>query len=200
MPLTRRRLPHITQPTKAVFLTWRLHDSLPAHRPFLSESLTSGQAFAVMDRLLDTSRSGPTYLRQPGIADTVVEATHYASEVLGFFALHAFVVMPNHAHLLITPAIPLARLTKSLKGITARRANALLCATGNTFWQDESYDHVVRDRREFERIQRYIEDNPVRAALVKDASEYRWSSGAGATWRSPADLEVCAGPPGPASS
>src|ERR1035441_6499839 len=37
----------------AVFLTWRLHDSLPPHRPFPTDTLNSGQAFAAMDRLLD---------------------------------------------------------------------------------------------------------------------------------------------------
>jgi len=121
----------------------------------------------------------------------LVQSLRYTGEVLKHYVLHAFVVMPNHVHLLITPAVPLPRLTKSLKGFTVRRANALLGTMGIAFWQDESYDHVVRDRREFERIRLYIENNPVRAALVHDASEYRWSSAAGATWTSPADLEVC---------
>jgi putative DNA methylase len=84
--------------------------------------------------------------------------------------------MPNHVHTLVTASVPLARLTKSLKGITAKKANAILGLTGRPVSQEESYDHVVRDKKEFERIWNYIEQNPVRAGLVREASEYRWSS------------------------
>jgi putative transposase len=82
---------------------------------------------------------------------------------------------------------PLPKLTKSLKGITAKRANAILGLTGRPFWQVESYDHVVRSEREFEKIRSYIEENPVRAGLVREASEYAWSSAGWATRGSPAD-------------
>jgi REP element-mobilizing transposase RayT len=95
-----------------------------------------------MDRLLDEARDGAFYLRQPAVADMIVEAIQYNASVLGHFALHAFVVMPNHVHLLATPAVALPKLTKSLKGITAKRANAMLALTGSPFWQEESYDHA----------------------------------------------------------
>jgi len=172
----RRRLPHVYVTEHPVFLTWRLEGSLPRHRPFLSDTLCSGQAFAALDRLLDEARTGPTYLRQPAIADLVVEAIRFNADSIGHYALHAFVVMPNHVHLLVTPAVALPKLTKSLKGITAKRANAMLGSTGRSFWQAESWDRVVRDGREFGRIQNYIEQNPVRAGLVAQPSEYRWSS------------------------
>jgi putative transposase len=82
------------------------------------------------------------------------------------------------------------KLTKSLKGITAKRAHAMLGLTGNSFWQEESYDHLIRHDREFEKIGNYIEVNPVRAGLVREASEYRWSSAGWATGGSPADEGV----------
>ena len=129
-----------------------------------------------MDRLLDEANSGPFYLRQPAIADMVVEAIHYNAHTLRQYFLHAFAVMPNHVHMLVTPAVPLFQLTKSLKGITGKRANAMLALTGSSFWQEESYDHLVRHEREFEKIRNYIEENPVRAGLVREASQYRWSS------------------------
>jgi REP element-mobilizing transposase RayT len=165
-----------------------LHGSLPPNRAFPTEALTSGQAFAAMDRLLEQARTGPFYLRQPEIADMIVEAIYYNANVLGHYELHAFVVMPNHVHLLVTPAISLPKLTKSLKGITAKRANAILALTGTTFWQEESYDHQVRNSQEFEKIKRYIEHNPVRAGLVLESTDYRWSSRA--TGGSPADQGV----------
>ncbi len=98
--------------------------------------------------------------------------------------------MPNHVHLLVTPAVPLPKLMKSLKGITARRANSMLGSTGRAFWQEESYDHLVRHEREFDKIRAYIEENPVRAGLVVAAPHYRWSSAAWATGGSPADQGV----------
>jgi hypothetical protein len=56
------------------------------------------------------------------------------------------------------------------------KANRILGTTGKPFWQDESYDRLVRDEREFARIARYIEMNPVRAGLVTVACEFPWSS------------------------
>jgi putative transposase len=166
---------------RSVFLTWRLHDSLPPHRIFAADALNSGEAFAAMDRLLDETRTGSFHLRQPAIADMIVEAIEDNGNILKHYVLHAFVVMPNHVHLLATPAVALPKLTKSLKGVTAKRANAILGLTGTPFWQEESYDHLIRNEQEFNQIQNYIEQNPVRAGLVKEASEYRWSSAGWAT-------------------
>ncbi len=128
-----------------------------------------------MDRLLDEARAGPFYLRQPLIACMVVEAIRYNGAALEQFDLHAFVVMPNHVHLLVTPFIPLPQLTKSVKGITAKRANVLLERTGFPFWQDETFDYTLRER-EFENVKAYIEYNPVRAGLAHTPENYRWSS------------------------
>jgi putative DNA methylase len=176
MEFYRRRLPHLDVPNRSVFLTWRLHGSLPANRPFPETSIDSGRAFVLMDRLLDQVRTGPFYLRQEPIAEIVLQAIHYNAAALGQYQLHAWVIMPNHVHLLITPAVPLAKITKSLKGITARRANALLGLEGKPFWQDESYDHVVRNERQFTHIRNYIEENPVRAGLVVTAEGFPRSS------------------------
>jgi len=87
-----------------------------------------------MDQLLDQTRAGPFYLRQPALADMVVETIHFSATVLGHCTLHAYVVMPNHVHLLATPAVALCKLTKSLKGITAKRANTMLALPGSSFW------------------------------------------------------------------
>ena len=143
-----------------------------------------------MDRLLDETCTGPFYLRRPNVAEMIAEAIQYNSETLGHYVLHAFVVMPNHVHILVTPAIALRLVTKSLKGITAKRANVMLRLTGEPFWQEESYDHIARDRREFDALRGYIEENPVKAGLVVRAEDYRWSSAGWATRGSPADEGV----------
>jgi hypothetical protein len=115
-------------------------------------------------------------LGQPEIAQLVVNALHYGQDVLHHYLLDAFVVMPSHIHLLVTPKVDVPKLLRSLKGITAKRANQVLGPMGQPFWQAESYDHVVRDGREEDRIRAYIEENPVRAGLCRTACEYPWSS------------------------
>jgi REP element-mobilizing transposase RayT len=87
--------------------------------------------------------------------------------------------MPNHVHILINPKTSLPRLTKAVKNYSARQANALLERTGEPFWQDESYDHWVRDHKELEKIIQYLEANPQRAGLVKRPEDWPWSSASG---------------------
>ena len=128
-----------------------------------------------MDRLLDSACSGPVYLRHPEIAKMVVEAIHYRAAI-PHYDLHAYVVMANHVHLLITPHIEVSKLMQSLKRFTAREGNRILGLTGQPFWQDESYDRLVRNTIEFNRIAQYIETNPISAGLVAAAEQFQWSS------------------------
>ena len=62
------------------------------------------------------------------------------------------------------------------------------------FWQDESYDHWVRNRQQRDRMVRYIEDNPVSAGLVASAEQWGWSS-AGGQWAPPAPPQKHSGTP-----
>ncbi len=176
MTLYQRRLPHWHPDGRPLFLTWRLHGSLPPHRFFLTGEVSAGKAFVAMDRLLDTARTGPLHLARPEIARMVLEALLEGQDSLHHYDLHAFVVMANHVHALITPKAPAPKLLNRLKGSTARRANQMLGLTGRTFWQDESYDRWVRNDTEFQRIRAYIEENPVRAGLVAAPEDYPWSS------------------------
>jgi REP element-mobilizing transposase RayT len=170
-----RRLPHWDVVGHPVFVTFRLHGSLPANRIFAPEPLSSaGKAFAALDRLLDTSTTGPLFLRQPEIARMIVAALQHGDKQLHRYELHAFVVMPNHVHLLATPHMPATQWLGPLKGFTSHQGNRLLGSHGS-FWQDESYDHLVR-AGEFERIRGYIELNPVKAGLALLPEEFPWSS------------------------
>ena len=128
------------------------------------------------DRALDRHSSGPTWLRHPPIADLVARAIRIADEERQFYELRAWVVMPNHVHLLILPQVPVAVLRRWLKGSTAREANRILGRTGQPFWQDESYDHYLRQRSQIDRTVTYIEQNPVSAGLVDSAERWPWSS------------------------
>ncbi len=70
--------------------------------------------------------------------------------------------LPNQVHLPILPRVPVSALMKWLKGSTARGANQILGRTGMRFWQDESYDHYLRDSRQLNRTMAYIEETRFR--------------------------------------
>ena len=172
-----RRLPHWNLIGNPLFVTFRLHGTLPDNRIFPPDYLAhSGKAFATMDRILDTTILGPRFLADPRIAQLVVGALQHGAAVSGRYELHSFVVMPNHVHILVTSQVASPEWLGPLKGFTAHRANQILGRHGEPFWQDESYDHLVRSGAEFERIRGYIEQNPVTAGLVTAADQYRWSS------------------------
>lgn len=125
---------------------------------------------------MDRATCGPLWLKDSRIAAVVVETLHFAASELKLYRLEAYVVMANHIHILIFPNAPLAKITKSVKGFSAKKANKILNRTGEAFWQDESFDHWVRRESSFGRIKLYIENNPVSAGLVKSAEEWPWSS------------------------
>jgi hypothetical protein len=156
MLTSQRHLPHWYAIGQPLFVTFRLHGSLPCGREFPPQSTSSGEAFLCLDRLLDGARIGPTYLAMPSIAGIVADSMRHCSEI--DYRLHAWVIMPNHVHLLATPRTDVSD------------------RTGQAFWQEESYDRLVRTPGEFTKIEAYILTNPVKAGLARSAAEYRWSS------------------------
>ena len=189
----RRRLPHIQMAGATYFITFRLANSLPVEtlESLRAESqkiknLPAEQAFlahehwfARYDDFLDRIVCGESFLKDGKIADMVAESIKFRNDKI--YDLAAFSVMPNHAHLVCTPLekstsvfYGLTEILHSLKRHTARQANLLLGRTG-AFWQDESYDHIVRDEAELERIIKYVLYNPVKAGLVDDWSQWQWS-------------------------
>jgi REP element-mobilizing transposase RayT len=99
--------------------------------------------------------------------------------------LHALVVMSTHVHLLFdmrfdseNQIIPMRKLTHSIKSYSAHEINKAFGLEG-TVWQDESFDHVIRDQTAFEEKLLYIRMNPVKAGVVKRAEDYKWF------WQSP---------------
>lgn len=184
------RLPHWDQQGRTYSLTFRLADSVPApllaqHRleeatwrsqhpePWTPEvELQYLRRFTgAIERWLDQGH-GECLLRRPGCAEIIAGA-------LRFFEgqrtrLHAWVVMPNHVHVLteIIAGHDLPTLMESWKGFMARAVNAHLGRTG-TLWQKGYHDRLIRDWEHFANVVRYIRRNPAKAALPPGA----WLSG-----------------------
>jgi putative transposase len=92
------------------------------------------------------------------------------------YLLHEFVVMPDHIHLLLTPAssISVERAVQFIKGGFSYRLRKL---ERILVWQQSFTNHRIRDAEDFERHCEYVRLNPVRAGLVRDAGAYPFSSG-----------------------
>ena len=175
----RRRLPHFHPDGEYLFVTWRLHGSLPVPPPDVIHA-TPGHAFAAQDRALAQSR-GTLWLSDSRVARQVAETIRDGERQKRFYESQAWVIMPNHVHLLILPQVALPKITHWIKGRTAREANRLLGRAGEPFWQHESYDHWVRSQKELHRIAAYIEENPVSAGLAATPEDWPWSSATGAS-------------------
>jgi REP element-mobilizing transposase RayT len=188
MAFYRRNLPHWHPEGRSIFLTWRLYGSLPASviratRTARNGSATEnedspGKRFKLLDAALDSCTFGPRWLADPKIA-AYTEYPILRGAELGRYELHAYVIMPNHVHVLLEPRLALPKITGVMKGVAARDANAALNRVGKPFWQDESFDHWVRNPAEFDRIRYYIELNPVSANLVAKPEDWEWSSASG---------------------
>ncbi|MFZ3211886.1 MAG: transposase [Terriglobales bacterium] len=92
------------------------------------------------------------------------------------FALHEFVIMPDHVHLLLTPAptLTLERAMQFIKGgfsyrVGKTRPNLMV-------WEKSFTNHRIRDERDYQQHREYIHQNPVRRHLAQDASEFPYSS------------------------
>lgn len=123
----------------------------------------------------EDSGAGACWLKDDRIARIVEQALLHFDGAR--YRLLAWCVMPNHVHVVIEThqGFPLGEVVHSWKSFTANQANKVLGRTG-PFWMADYYDRFVRDERHFLAVVRYVTENPVKAGLVSDASQWRWSS------------------------
>ena len=90
----------------------------------------------------------------------------------GHYKLHAFVVMPDHIHFLLTPqGVTIERVVGLIKGGFSHRMGSRF-----PIWQRGFTDHRIRDKNEFVMRRNYIHQNPVRAGIVELCEAYPYSS------------------------
>ena len=124
-------------------------DELVRLRAFHAEKIES---------YLDCGR-GECWLRRNDIASVVADAFKYFQGER--YRLFAWCIMPNHVHVILQPLAEwqLSKIIHSWKSFTAKSANKLLKRSGS-FWQSEYYDHLIRDREDFDRCIYYVWNNP----------------------------------------
>lgn len=194
--ITRGHLPHWDQEGATYFITWRTADSIPKpiweqwrqdrdawlfdhgidpaqrdwrrlleHLPE-AERLDFRQFTTRLEHEMDVCH-GACVLRQPELRQIVMDALRFFDGPR--YTLGDFVVMPNHVHVLVGGMAREVILTQveSWKRWTAKQINQTLGQHGR-FWQDESFDHLVRHADAFQKFRRYIKENPAKARLKDD--------------------------------
>ena len=183
-----RHMPHWRQEGATYFVTFRLHDSLPAGKqhelallkadwerrnpaPHTHSQLQALAEiiFRTVERALDEG-SGSCLLREEHHAGIVAESLlHFHDQK---YELGCSVVMSNHVHVIVRPIEPcgddLEDILKSWKSFTARRINEATGQRGR-LWQDESCDRIIRDPEHLWRTIQYIGKNPATVGLERES-------------------------------
>jgi len=197
-------LPHWFQPGVTYFITFRTEDSVPQQlvkswygrreewlrangiEPQASNWRTRLRAAPELDKKFSTifTREFMEYLDR-GLGECVLRDQKLAAVVASSFHhfdgqkyhLGDFIVMPNHVHLLVCllGATEIEPMCESWKHFTARQINKELGRQGR-FWQEESFDHLVRSAEQLEALERYIAENPAKSGTGEgDYLHYRRS-------------------------
>ena len=143
--ISRRNLPHLQEPDSVYFLTWR---------------------------------SAKGVILSPEARTIALEAIrHWDAEK---WTVYAAVIMPDHVHTLSQPlmkdlsgSFDLSEILHSVKSYSSHRINQLEKTKGS-IWQDERYDRIIRDEKEFVEKLRYIRTNPLTKGLCERPEDYPW--------------------------
>ncbi|HEY4052900.1 MAG TPA: transposase [Terriglobales bacterium] len=117
--------------------------------------------------------------RNPQAAELMMDVlAHYGEQRK--YVMHEFVIMPDHLHLLLTPAadISLERAVQLIKGGFSYRLSKAVFANAKRglVWQESFTNHRIRDDRDYKHHAEYIRTNPGRARLVGAPDLYPYSS------------------------
>jgi REP element-mobilizing transposase RayT len=186
-------LPHWTKKEGTYFVTFRLAGSLPAllqkeieylrtdiygTAKQMKRSFTDSENSALEElhfRTLDILERDQKnrFLERDNIAQIVANALTCFDG--SRYELYSWVIMPNHVHVVFKTIgeWSLEKILHSWKSFTANAANKILDRTG-TFWQQESYDHLIRNERDFMRCIDYTWLNSEKAGFMN--WKWRWKS------------------------
>ncbi len=206
---SRGYLPHFESGMLLQHVTYHVADSLPHDvvtrldvelRDVAPEHMDAERC-TWLEAWIDAGH-GSCMLKEPAIAELVQESfLHHDGER---YQLLAWVVMPNHVHVLIQPLgeWTLDKIVASWKSFSERKiaeymrqrqaqaetqaqTQSQAGAWRSQVWQREYWDRFIRNEQHLNAIMKYIHENPVKAGLVTNAEEWRWSSAYGSARRQP---------------
>jgi REP element-mobilizing transposase RayT len=188
-----RKLPHWQPPEQTFFITYRLAGSLPVsvinslkqnytdernrpenHSPEKKELLREAY-FLGFENELEKNLNEPHWLKDERIAPVIMDSLLFNDNKQ--YRLWCACLMSNHAHIMLStlPGSPLLNvILQNHKKFTARQSNIILGRSG-PFWAEESFDTMIRDNAHFYRTVNYCIQNPVKAGLVRQWFEWKWT-------------------------
>ena len=131
----------------------------------------AGDAILHMTICADSGRP----FEEADTAEMVAKAVEKSCELLRY-RLFGYTLMPDHAHVLLSPADPrrpIGDWLQSFKGFTTNQHKKRTGAA--RLWQTTAHDHVCRTEETAERVLTYIVNNPVRAGLVECWQDWPWT-------------------------
>jgi len=194
-----RNLPHWRQNNATYFVTFHLADSIPSSKhaelklllkqrrdyqtsppTHKSQKVYSQLSQTIQEKIekwLDAGYGSCLLANTGSLKATTSALTHLDGQ---HYELIAYVVMPNHCHLVIHPQIgnKLETILQRRKSFIAREVNGLENRKGQ-LWHEESYDRIIRDESHLYRVIRYIENNPKKANLAHET----YKLGISAKWK-----------------
>jgi|688.fasta_scaffold21335_5 putative transposase len=194
---SRGYLPHRHRAGLLQSITFRLSDSLPQSKLkqldqellMFPETLRDTEKRKRIEQYLDAGM-GACALRHPDVAACVQDALlHFDGDR---YRVIAWVIMPNHVHVLIDPAEPISKTVQCWKSLTARWMLAhnerleLGISNPHRVWMREYWDRFIRDDRHLWAAIHYIHRNPVKAGLCCEPCDWKWSSARSADGRADA--------------
>lgn len=191
---SRGYIPHCDDESLIQHVTVHLADSLPKSAiekieqavSVLPESQYAVERRRRMHDWIDAGH-GACVLRDDAVARMVQDTFLHFDEIR--YRLHAWVVMPNHIHVLFQPidGWALSKIVASWKKFTARQVNEILGreratresgAPGSPLWHREYWDRYIRNEKHYRQTVDYIHSNPVAAGLASRPEKWEWSSAA----------------------
>jgi len=176
----RGYLPHFNAKSIYQLVTFRLADALPeeAIRKLAEMAIDAPASRKTLEKYLDAGY-GSALLRKHENAEVMRDTLLHFHRTK--YVLHAWVVMPNHVHVLLDPSprFTVGQIVRSWKGFSAYKIGKAELAYGRKnlrVWQPDYFDRYIRDEAHYRAACSYIAENPVKAGLVTSASQWKWSS------------------------
>jgi len=175
----RSYLPHYENSSLLQMITYRLGDSLPqkvlTRLKDEPETIEGDEKYRKRIEICLDSGYGSCVLKTDEVAFIVYNTwLFYNGER---YKIHAWVIMPNHIHILFQPLLPftLSRIVEDWKKFSSREINRLINKKGH-LWNLEYWDRYIRNEAHYKSAVEYIHNNPVKAGLVSVPEEWKWSS------------------------